>query len=238
MIESIITFFNNVFNDNSTLTILFISILPIVELRGALPVGFELGLEWYEAYGLAFLGSMIVVPLLLLLLKPILEWMKKIKFFNSLAVAVEDMFSSKAKKIAAKAGSGDTEKKEILIKCLGVYLFVALPLPLTGVWTGTAVAVFLGLKFWQAFGAIFLGNLTAGAIVTLICVFCKEHLDTILNWFLIIVVILLVLFIIKIVIRMVKNKKKAQENLTLDSAGDSDNTDKNNEDDSTDVNEK
>lgn len=214
MIDTIITFFRDSFQ-SEILTIIFIAILPIIELRGALPVGFELELAWYEAYGYAFLGSMLVVPILLLLLKPILNWMKKIKIFNSLAVAVEDMFNSKAKKISQKAGKGDSEKKEIWIKCIGVCLFVALPLPLTGVWTGTAIAVFLGIKFWPALGAIFVGNLTAGAIVTLICVFFRDSLDTILNWFLIIVVVILALFILKLVLRMVKNKK-AKKNILTD----------------------
>lgn len=212
MTEAIIKFFEELFGNNY-LTTFFIALLPIVELRGAVPVAFTMGLSWWQAFGLAYLGSSIVAPILLLLLKPILELLKKVKFFNRFATAIESMFQDKAKSIAERAGKSDSVRKEEWIKIIGVFTFVALPIPLTGVWTGTAVAVFLGVKFWKALGAILLGNFTAGVIMTLLSVFCAEYLDTILMVFFILVILLLVLFIVKIIIRMVKSKRLENEEL-------------------------
>lgn len=225
MTEAIVNFFRDLFG-NDYLTTFFIALLPIVELRGAVPVAFTMGLSWWQAFGLAYIGSSIVAPILLLLLKPVLELLKKIKFFNRFATAIESMFQDKAKSIAERAGKSDSSRKEEWIKILGVFTFVALPIPLTGVWTGTAVAVFLGVKFWKALGAILLGNFTAGVIMTLLSVFCAKYLDTILMVFFILVILLLALFIAKVVIRMVKSKKlenKALSNAESDKSADDDN---------------
>lgn len=210
MTQAIVDFFRNLF-DNDYLTTFFIALLPIVELRGAVPVAVQMGMEWYSAFGLAYLGSSIVAPILLLLLKPVLNLLKRIKFFARFANAVEGMFQDKAKVIAERAGKGDTKKREDLIKFIGVYTFVALPIPLTGVWTGTAVAVFLGLGFWKSLAAILLGNLTAGTIVTLLSVFLSQYIDIILGVFFIIVLLVLALFIFKVVVRMIKSKRAERE---------------------------
>lgn len=222
MTEAIVNFFRDLFG-NDYLTTFFIALLPIVELRGAVPVAFTMGLSWWQAFGLAYLGSSIVAPILLLLLKPILELLKKVKFFNRFATAIESMFQDKAKSIAERAGKSDSARKEEWIKIIGVFTFVALPIPLTGVWTGTAVAVFLGVKFWKALGAILLGNFTAGVIMTLLSIFCAEYLNTILMVFFILVILLLALFIAKVIIRMVKSKRlEKQESMNANNTQDND----------------
>lgn len=222
MTEAIVNFFRDLFG-NDYLTTFFIALLPIVELRGAVPVAFTMGLSWWQAFGLAYLGSSIVAPILLLLLKPILELLKKVKFFNRFATAIESMFQDKAKSIAERAGKSDSARKEEWIKIIGVFTFVALPIPLTGVWTGTAVAVFLGVKFWKALSAILLGNFTAGVIMTLLSIFCAEYLNTILMVFFILVILLLALFIVKVIIRMVKSKRlEKQHSMNANSTHDND----------------
>lgn len=222
MTEAIVNFFRDLFG-NDYLTTFFIALLPIVELRGAVPVAFTMGLSWWQAFGLAYLGSSIVAPILLLLLKPILELLKKVKFFNRFATAIESMFQDKAKSIAERAGKSDSARKEEWIKIIGVFTFVALPIPLTGVWTGTAVAVFLGVKFWKALGAILLGNFTAGVIMTILSIFCAEYLNTILMVFFILVILLLALFIAKVIIRMVKSKRlEKQESMNVNTTQDND----------------
>ena len=97
---------------------------------------------------------------------------------------------------------------------LGVYLFVAFPIPLTGVWTGSAIATFIDLPFWKAMLMVWLGNVTAGAIVTLLAFFLSAYMNIILDIFFIIVILVLVLFIVKTVVKMVKNKKQAQSEQT------------------------
>ncbi len=207
MANAVIDFFRGLLN-NDILTVFIISMLPIVELRGAIPVAIEMGLSWYEAFGYAFIGSIIVAPILLLILMPILNAMKKIKVFRGLANAVEGLFQSKAESVRKKANKADSRNTEDLIKMIGVFLFVAIPLPLTGVWTGTAVAVFLGLGFWKSLGSVALGNISAGLIMTGLSLLFKENLDLFLTIFMALVLGVLVINIIYLVIKNHLKKKK------------------------------
>ncbi len=133
------------------------SMLPIIELRGAIPFGFALDMPWYQAYILAVLGNIVPVPFILLFIRKILNAMEKskVKFFNKFA----GFLHSKAEKNRAKI-----EKYSFW----GVCLFVAIPLPVTGAWTGSLVAALIDMKFWKAFLSAVIGVLIAGAIVTLI----------------------------------------------------------------------
>ncbi|MDE7348309.1 MAG: small multi-drug export protein, partial [Clostridia bacterium] len=193
------------------LTTVLISMIPIVELRGAIPAAITMGLKPLVAFALAWAGSAIVSPILLLILRPVLNWMKKYKIFASLAQAVEDGFKGKAMKVVGKqAGeklTGEELKRLERKKMFGVYLFVAFPIPLTGVWTGSAIATFIDIPFWKAMAMVWLGNLTAGAIVTLLAFFLSAYMNIILDIFFIIVILVLLLFIARTVIKMVKNKK-------------------------------
>lgn len=199
---------------NDMLTTVLISMIPIVELRGAIPAAMTMGLQPLVAFALAWAGSAIVSPILLLILRPVLNWMKKYKLFASLAHAVEDGFKSKAMKVIGKDGDGMLDgaqlKKLERKKMLGVYLFVAFPIPLTGVWTGSAIATFIDIPFWKAMAMVWLGNLTAGGIVTLLAFFLKEHMNTVLDIFFVIVILVLLLFIVRTALKMVKNKKQAK----------------------------
>lgn len=213
MVDAIINFFRELLN-NDILTIFIISMIPVVELRGAIPVAIEMGLSWYEAFGYAFLGSIVVAPILLLILMPILKAMKKIKAFRWLANAVEELFKSKAESVKNRAKKADSKKTEDLIKMVGVFLFVAIPLPLTGVWTGTAVAVFLGLGFWKSLVSVAVGNVSAGLIMTGLSLLFKDNLNIFLTVFLIVVVVVLVANLIYVVVKSkLKKKKAANENV-------------------------
>ena len=81
---------------------------------------------------------------------------------------------------------------------MGVLIFVAVPLPMTGVWTGTAVAVFLGLEFKKTLPAVIIGNSIAGLIISILAELFLPYVDIILNGLLILAVILLVIVIVKI----------------------------------------
>lgn len=199
---------------NDYLTTVLISMIPIVELRGAIPAAITMGLQPLVAFALAWAGSAIVSPILLLILRPVLNWMKKYKIFASLARAIEDGFKGKAMKVVGKeagaALTGEELKRLERKKMIGVYLFVAFPIPLTGVWTGSAIATFIDLPFWKSMLMVWLGNLTAGAIVTLLAFFLSAYMNIILDIFFIIVILVLLLFIVRTVVKMVKNKKQAQ----------------------------
>ncbi|MDE6757872.1 MAG: small multi-drug export protein [Clostridia bacterium] len=209
MTERIIDFVRELIG-NDYLTTILISIIPIVELRGAIPAAITMGLSAGVSFALAWIGSALVSPILLLILRPILNWMKKYKAFASLANAVESGFKSKAMKVVGENNgqlTAEQAKKLERKKMLGVYLFVAFPIPLTGVWTGSAVATFLDIPFWKSMAMVWLGNLTAGAIVTVLAVFLKNHMNTVLDIFFVIVILVLLLYIVRVVVKMVKNKK-------------------------------
>ena len=138
-------------------SVFFCSMLPIIELRGAIPMGAALGLPWWQNYLLSVAGNMLPVPFILLFIEKIIQWMaaSKVNFFQKLAGWV----NRKAEKNRAKVER---------IAFWGLTLFVAIPLPGTGAWTGTLVASLIDLKFWKSLLAALVGVLIAAVIMTLI----------------------------------------------------------------------
>lgn len=138
----------------SWLATLIIAMLPIFELRGAIPIGHKvLQLPLAQTVAISILGNMLPIMPLLLFLGPASEWLSRWPFFQRF---FQWLFAH-------------TRSKSDLIKkyeAIGLMLFVAVPLPVTGAWTGAVAAFLFGLGFWPALGAIFLGVVIAGAIVT------------------------------------------------------------------------
>ena len=156
------------------------------------------------------------------LLQPILKLLKKIKFIGKFADKVELYFQDKAAETLEKRRQRNNASKlsETMLKAIGVFIFVAIPLPMTGVWTGTAVAVFLGLKFKDAVLPVTLGNIVAGLIISLlaqICLWIWDYatavfvLDIILYVLFGLAVILLVVFIVKVLLKKKKQKDVSTE---------------------------
>jgi uncharacterized membrane protein len=139
----------------SWLMILVLAASPVSELRGAIPLAIGVyGYSPLDAYLLAVTGNLIPVIPLLLFLGPVSDWLRRYRtwdrFFNWL-------FSRTQRKyIQEHEGFGLT----------ALALFVAVPLPMTGAWTGCLIAFLLGFGFWRAFLAIMMGVLVAGAVVT------------------------------------------------------------------------
>lgn len=157
MSEMIMDFFQNIIGEE--LTVLLCSMIPIVELRGAIPVGFlAFGMPWWLAYILAVIGNMIPVPFILLLIRKVLFWMEtcRVKFFNKVAGWLQRKAAKNTDKIT-KYGFW------------GVCIFIAIPLPVTGAWTGSLVAATIKMPFWKAFLSALLGVMIAGVVVSLIC---------------------------------------------------------------------
>lgn len=129
---------------------------PISELRGAIPYALTHGLNWQQAFIFSVIGNMIPVFFILWLLDPVSKWlMKHFNFFNKFFTW---LFTYNKKKHAKKI---ETYKE------LALVILVAIPLPMTGAWTGSLVAFLFGLKYKKALPLIFIGVLIAGAIVTL-----------------------------------------------------------------------
>jgi uncharacterized membrane protein len=133
-----------------------ISALPIVELRGAIPVGIAaFKMPWWQVYFISVVGNMLPVPFILLLLGPLSNFCMRFgvgrRFFDWL-------FARTRRK------SAGIEKYE----ALGLTLFVAIPLPMTGAWTGAMAGFLMGIPFWKALLCNLLGVLLAGGIMTLL----------------------------------------------------------------------
>lgn len=133
--------------------LIIISMLPIIELRGAIPVGVLLGMPPIESFLISVVGNLIPIPFVILLGRPIFNWLKKTKLFAGLMEKLEKRIEKKADSVMKKAA-------------LGLYIFVAIPLPGTGAWTGALIASMFDMRFKYALPAIVLGVFTAGIIMT------------------------------------------------------------------------
>ena len=155
MIEAIKTFFLETVGREWC--VFFCSMIPIIELRGAIQMGAAFSLPWWQTYIISVIGNMIPVPFILLFIKKIIRWMSnsKVKFFNKTAGFLMRKVEKNRERI---------EKYSFF----GVCLFVAIPLPATGAWTGSLVAAMIDMKFWKAVLSAFIGVLVAGVIMTLI----------------------------------------------------------------------
>ncbi len=206
MTEALGTFLLSVFKNEYVAT-LFVSMFPLIELKGAIPIGTGLfGLKLWQTAGIAYLGSTIVAIGVFFLLIPIFNFLKKIGFIKKLVVKIESIFEEKAKKIADKTnGSPDKEAKKIMM--ISLFIFVAVPFPVTGVWTGTAIAVFLGLKFRESVLPIAAGNLIAGSIITLLTFLVGEYVDVIIYALFAIAIIMLIILVAKIVLAKTPEKE-------------------------------
>lgn len=167
-----INFFVEFFHNNAKLATSIISALPLIELRGAIPFGMSEAwgmnaLNGWEALFYALVGSCLVVPILALLFTPIINWLKKTKLFCKFASAIDQSLHRKSQSIS-KDLDDKNKKYKYFLQCLGVFAFVSVPLPLTGIWTGTCIAVILGLRFRDILLSVILGNICAGLIMTLI----------------------------------------------------------------------
>jgi len=136
------------------LVVLVISALPISELRGAIPIAINLfHFPWHYALLLAIIGNLLPVPFLLLFLDTFSRLLSKISIFEKMLHWLFERTRRRGKIINR-------------YERIGLALFVAIPLPVTGAWTGSLAAVLFGLKFKHAFLSIFIGVFIAGTIVT------------------------------------------------------------------------
>lgn len=207
-------FFAKIFGDNVILATVLIAMLPIVELRGAIPFGMsvsfwgEKALSGVKSFLWSFLGSSLVVPILALIFIPVLNWLKGTKLFHKLAEKLENRIKTKSEKIEDDAESDKKNRSKLWLKAVGLFVFVAIPLPLTGVYTGTCIGVMLGFNFWQTCGIVIAGNFCAGLIMTFVCSVFPQFTNIILYVFLALVVVFVLYEAIKGVVRKNKYREK------------------------------
>lgn len=182
-----------------------LAIIPIAEARLAILCGLEMGLAPGTAFGWAFFGSSLIAPILILAFMPIISWLSKTKLFSKIGRFLYDKFEKKSHTL----NIDDTETKQYgkfkitkadIKKMSGLALFVAVPLPLTGVWTGSAVASILKIGFIKSVIGVIFGNAVACTIITLIGFFFYEQRTWITIAFLIITILVVLLLIVKFIL--------------------------------------
>src|SRR5690554_2453154 len=136
-------------------TVILTAMLPVIEVRGAIPVGIALGMSPFHATLLAFLGSIIPVPFILWTIRPIFTYLRRTKLFRRLVNTLTDKSMRKSGKVK-KYGY------------IGLFFFVAIPLPGTGVWSGSLIAALLNMRIKFAFPTIVVGNLVASIAIMLL----------------------------------------------------------------------
>lgn len=127
--------------------------MPIIELRGAIPFGMSLGFSPAHAFFISLAGSLLPVPFIIFGIRPVFDILSRLHpFFDRLIHGITERTMAKGER-ARRFGF------------IGLILLVAIPLPGTGVWTGSLAAVLMNLRFKLAFPAIFIGNIIAGLLV-------------------------------------------------------------------------
>ena len=137
------------------LVIFIISMIPVLELRGGLISASILKVPMIKAIGICLIGNIIPVPFILLLITPIFSWLKKTKLLAPMVHKLENKAMGKSEKIQE-------------YEFIGLILFVGIPLPGTGAWTGSLIAALLGVKFKKAFPAVIIGLFLATFIMCMV----------------------------------------------------------------------
>lgn len=148
-------FLQNTFFGRIILTLL-LSMVPVIELRGAIPVGVGYGLPLWLSILVSIIGNMIPVPFIILFIRQIFKWMRKVSKTFERIVSYMERKADKHK------------DKVIRYGFWGLFVLVAIPLPGTGAWTGALVAAMMDLRLKTAIPAIFLGVVGAAIIVSIV----------------------------------------------------------------------
>ena len=154
--QSIVAFIIGVFGVSAgkIIGITFISMIPIIELRGSIPVGFVMGLPWYASLVCSIIGNILPVPVILLFVVKVFEFMKKHNILTKFVNKMEQKAMNRSEKVS-------------IGEFCGLMLFVAIQLPGTGAWTGALIAALLKMNRRDSFLSILLGVTIAGTIITL-----------------------------------------------------------------------
>jgi len=130
------------------------SMIPVVELRGGIPFGVGLGLDVWPAFVAAVIGNMIPVPFIIVFIRRIFKWLRRCSpAMNRMVCKLEHKAHLNGQKVTK-------------YKYWGLFIFVAIPLPGTGAWTGALVAAFLDMRLRQALPSIFAGVVVAGLLIS------------------------------------------------------------------------
>lgn len=198
MIQDLITQISNAIG-NPYLTLYVISIIPIVELRGAIlfmPYMFDTIGEMMLGMLCCIAGSTTVIVPLILITRPLLKKLRRSKWFSKIGKRMEANLADRAESAYDEEKIEEREAKrkrkplsKDTKKFLGLFVFVAVPLPMTGAWTGSCIGSFLDFPVWKASLAVFLGNIVAGLILTTVAYFLpRQYADVFLYGFVVLAI--------------------------------------------------
>lgn len=198
MIQDLITQISNAIG-NPYLTLYVISIIPIVELRGAIlfmPYMFDTIGEMMLGMLCCIAGSTTVIVPLILITRPLLKKLRRSKWFSKIGKRMEANLADRAESAYDEEKIEEREAKrkrkplsKDTKKFLGLFAFVAVPLPMTGAWTGSCIGSFLDFPVWKASLAVFFGNIVAGLILTTIAYFLpRQYADVFLYGFVVLAI--------------------------------------------------
>lgn len=135
------------------LTIMFMSMIPVIELRGAIPIGIASGLDPIYVYIVCVIGSTLVSIPLIITFRTILQELKKNKLFYKIGNKIDHTINNRMKKLKS-------------MTIIGIIIYVGIPLPTTGSWTASAITSVLRMRIKDALTGVLLGNMLAGTIVS------------------------------------------------------------------------
>ena len=151
----ILQWLNDTLSGEFCFTVL-VSMIPVIELRGGIPFGVGVGLPVWLAYLAAIIGNMLPVPFIVVYIRRIFQWMRRhLPRLNHLVTRLEQKAHLKGRMVTK-------------YKYLGLAIFVAIPLPGTGAWTGALAAAFLDMPLRKALPSIFAGVLVAGIAISIL----------------------------------------------------------------------
>ncbi len=168
MLDTVINFLQSI----PEIWVLLISMVPFIELRGAIPVGTALGLPFYLNLPLSILGNMIPVPFILLLMPKMLDFLAKFKFFGPFVQWMKKKADKHRDKVlgdgdAPSASDGLPKMKMTKGIFIALMLFVGIPLPGTGAWCGSLIASLFNVEKKYSFLAVLVGVIISGIIMSL-----------------------------------------------------------------------
>jgi len=136
--------------------IFFFSMVPFFEARYIVPIAIDQGWLWWHVFPIAVLGNMLPIPFVLLFFKYVEKWLRK---YNSWSRLMDWLFTRTRRRADSKIRR---------YEYLGLLIYVALPLPFTGAWTGALIAYLFDLKFFKSLITIFIGVLISTSIMTVV----------------------------------------------------------------------
>lgn len=151
IIDTIMTFLRDKVPDE--LTVFLISLMPILEIRGGMIAARLLEMDFLKAFAICYVGNMLPIPFIILFIRKIFEFLRRFKFFERIIVKLE----KKTEK---------NKDKVMRYEAWGLLLFVAIPLPGTGGWTGALMAALLDIRIKRSLPIIAIGVLIAGFIMS------------------------------------------------------------------------